>query len=115
MFRHHVWLTDEQFAHVQPLLPNKPRGVRRVDDRRGIIDVIRNGLMRRDAPERYGPNETLYKRFVRRLEIGVFDRIVAALTAERRATEIVMFDATHLKAKRRAAGYICSRTGAGLF
>ena len=34
MSDHHFWLTDEQFAALQPLLPNKPRGVPRVDDRR---------------------------------------------------------------------------------
>ena len=22
----HLWLTEEQFARLQPLLPNKPRG-----------------------------------------------------------------------------------------
>ena len=53
MSDHHFWLSDEQFARMQPLLPNKPRGVPRVDDRRvisGIVHVIRNGLMWRDAP-----------------------------------------------------------------
>lgn len=28
------WLTEEQFGKIKPLLPNKPRGVPRVDDRR---------------------------------------------------------------------------------
>ena len=39
----HFWLSDAQFARIQPLLPNKVRGVPRVDDRRvisGIIHVI---------------------------------------------------------------------------
>ena len=50
---HYFWLSDAQFARLQPLLPNKVRGVPRVDDRKvisGIIDVIRYGLMWRDAP-----------------------------------------------------------------
>ena len=49
----HLWLTEAQFARLQPLLPNKPRGVPRVDDRRvisGILHVLRNGLMWRDCP-----------------------------------------------------------------
>jgi transposase len=53
MSSHHFWLSEEQFARLKPLLPNKPRGVPRVDDRRvisGIIHVIRNGLMWKDAP-----------------------------------------------------------------
>ncbi len=44
---HHFWLSDAQFARLQPLLPNKVRGVPRVDDRKvisGIIHVIRHGL-----------------------------------------------------------------------
>ena len=38
------WLTDRQWQRLSPLLPNKPRGVPRVDDRRvisGIIHVLR--------------------------------------------------------------------------
>ncbi|MFQ8430794.1 transposase, partial [Amaricoccus sp. W119] len=44
MSGHHFWLSEAQFAGLEPLLPNKPRGVPRVDDRRvvsGIIHVIR--------------------------------------------------------------------------
>ena len=106
MSDHHFWLTDAQFSRLQPLLPNKPRGVPRVDDRRvisGIVHVIRNGLMWRDAPERYGPHKTLYNRFVRWSAIGVFDRIFSSLAAESEATDTVMIDATHLKAHRTAA------------
>ena len=29
----HRWLSEAQFARLKPLLPNKPRGVPRVDDR----------------------------------------------------------------------------------
>ncbi len=28
------WLSEAQFARLKPFLPNKPRGVARVDDRR---------------------------------------------------------------------------------
>ncbi len=41
------WLSDGQWARLQPLLPNKPRGVPRVDDRRvisGIVHVLQSGL-----------------------------------------------------------------------
>ena len=109
MSAHHFWLSDSQFARLRPLLPNKPRGVPRVDDRRvisGIIHVIRHGLMWRDAPARYGPHKTLYNRFVRWSEIGVFDRIFETLAAESRATHTVMIDATHLKAHRTAASLL---------
>ena len=105
----HFWLSDRQFARLEPLLPNKPRGVPRVDDRRvisGIIHVIRGGLMWRDAPAVYGPHKTLYNRFIRWSRIGVFDRIFAELAAESAATDTVMIDATHLKAHRTAASLL---------
>ena len=69
----------------------------------GIIHVIRNGLMWRDAPERYGPHKTLYNRFIRWSQAGVFDRIFTELAAMSAATDTVMIDATHLKAHRTAA------------
>jgi putative transposase len=109
MSDHHFWLSEAQFARLQPLLPNKPRGVPRVDDRRvisGIIHVIRSGLMWRDAPAVYGPSKTLYNRFIRWSRIGVFNEIFAALAGESEATETVMIDATHLKAHRTAASLL---------
>ena len=109
MLDHHFWLSEAQFARLEPLLPNKPRGVPRVDDRRvisGIIHVIRGGLMWRDAPAAYGPPKTLYNRFIRWSRIGVFDRIFAALAAASEATDTVMIDATHLKAHRTAASLL---------
>ena len=64
------WLSDGQWSRLAPLLPNKPRGVPRVDDRRvisGIIHVLRSGCRWADAPSPYGPRKTLYNRFVRGL------------------------------------------------
>jgi putative transposase len=94
---------------LKPLLPNKPRGVPRVDDRRvisGIINVICGGLMWRDAPAVYGPPKTLYNRFIRWSRIGVFDRIFATLAGESKSTDTVMIDRAHLKAHRTAAGLL---------
>jgi len=51
-------LTDFEWRVIEPLLPNKPRGVPRVDDRRvlnGIFWVLRSGAPWRDLPERHGP------------------------------------------------------------
>ena len=55
-------LTDFEWRVIEPLLPNKPRGVPRVDDRRvlnGIFWVLRSGAPWRDLPERYGPRTDL--------------------------------------------------------
>lgn len=61
-------LTDFEWSIIEPLLPNKPRGVPRVDDRRvlsGIYWRLRTGAPWADIPERYGPYTTCFNRFVR--------------------------------------------------
>ena len=116
MSDHHFWLSESQFARIRPLLPNKPRGVPRVDDRRvisGVIHVIRNGLMWRDAPEKYGPHKTLYNRFVRWSEKGVFARMLLELADQGAETETLMIDATHLKTHRTASSLGLKKGGAG--
>ncbi len=67
MSDHHFWLSARS-SRLRPLLPEQAARHARVDDRRvisGIIHVIRNGLMWRDAPAVYGPPKTLYNRFIR--------------------------------------------------
>ena len=46
-------LTDDEWAAIKAMLPNKPRGVPRVNDRRvlnGIFWVLRSGAPWRDLP-----------------------------------------------------------------
>ncbi len=72
------WLTDAQMARLEPYFP-KSHGKPRVDDRRvlsGIIFINRNGLRWRDAPAEYGPHKTLYNRWKRWSDKGVFARIM---------------------------------------
>ena len=99
------WLTDEQMARLSPYFP-KSHGKPRVDDRRvlsGIIFVNRNGLRWRDAPREYGPHKTLYNRWKRWGEMGVFSRMMEGLSAQRAEPQTVMIDATYLKAHRTAS------------
>jgi transposase len=61
-------LSDYEWTAIKPMLPNKPRCVRRVNDRRvlnGIFWVLRSGAPWRDLPETDGPRTTCYNRFVR--------------------------------------------------
>ncbi len=79
----HYWLTEAQIERLKPYFP-RSHGVPRVDDRRvlsGIIHVIKRGLQWRDAPAEYGPHKTLYNRFKRWSEMGVFDNIFNELSS----------------------------------
>lgn len=79
------WLTDEQMARLQPYFP-KSHVRERVDDRRvlsGIIFVNRNGLRWRDAPKDYGPHKTLYNRWKRWSDKGIFIRMMEGLATPR--------------------------------
>jgi putative transposase len=107
------WLSKPQLAKIEQYFPLS-HGVPRVDDLRvvsGIIFVIRNGLRWRDAPLDYGPHKTLYNRFIRWSRLGVFDHIFSALSAQAGKPDILMIDATHLKAHRTA----CSLLKKGMF
>jgi transposase len=76
-------LTEKEWQAIQPHLPNKPRGVPRVDDRRvlnGIFWVLRSGAFWADLPERYGPPTTIYNRFNRWRKAGVWDRLMDEIT-----------------------------------
>jgi transposase len=99
--------TDEQWAKIEPLLPRKPRGVARVDDRRvlsGIVHVLKNGGRWADAPPAYGPKKTLYNRFVRWAERGVWKSIFQTLAAEADLPERLFLDSTFIKAHRCSGG-----------
>ena len=105
MADHHFWLPEAPFARLQPPLPTQGRGVPRVDDRRvssGIIPILRTGLMGRDALACSGPPKTLYTRFVRWSQAGIFNRLFAALASDGGTTAPVMSDAPHLQAPRPA-------------
>lgn len=99
-------LSDQEWAVIAPLLPNKPRGVPRVDDRRvlnGIFWTLRTGSPWRDLPERYGPYTTIYNRYNRWAKAGVWLGIFAAL-AERSPDSLHLIDSSIVRAHQHAAG-----------
>jgi transposase len=98
------WLTDEQMERLKPFF-RKSHGKPRVDDRRvlsGIIFINRNGLRWCDAPREYGPHKTLYNRWKRWGDMGVFARMMEGLASDGGEEKVVMIDATYLKARRTA-------------
>lgn len=99
-------LSEAEWAIIAPLLPNKPRGVARVDDRRvvdGIFYVLRTGSPWRDLPERYGPYTTVYNRFNRWAKAGVWLKVFEAL-AERSPGSVHLIDSSIVRAHQHAAG-----------
>jgi transposase len=98
-------LSDFEWAAIKPLLPNKSRGVRRVNDRRvlnGIFWVLRSGAPWRDLPACYGPRTTCYNRFVRLRRAGVWERIMHALAADHDAA-VQMIDTSIVRVHQHAA------------
>jgi transposase len=77
-------LSDAQWEQVQPLLPpQKPATGRPAKDHRTVIDGIlwqrATGAPWRDLPERFGPWQTIYSRYRRWQQSGVWDRLRTAL------------------------------------
>src|SRR5262247_745530 len=98
-------LTDFEWRVIAPLLPNQPRGVPRVDDRRvlnGIFWVLRSGAPWRDLPKGFGPYTTCYNRFVRWRRAGVWSRIMDAM-ASAHDMAVQMIDTSIVRVHQHAA------------
>jgi transposase len=98
-------LTDFEWSIISPLLPNKPRGVPRADDRRvlnGIYWRLRTGSPWADIPERYGPSTTCYNRFVRWRKIGVWDKIFDVVSRAYDG-DLQMVDSSSIRVHQHAA------------
>src|SRR5215470_889043 len=98
-------LSDDEWATMRPMLPNKMRGVPRVDDRRvlnGIFWVLRSGAPWRDLPSSFGPYTTCYNRFVRWRRAGVWSQIMDALAAAHEAA-VQMIDTSIVRVHQHGA------------
>jgi transposase len=98
-------MTEAEVFAIKPMLPNKPRGVPRVNDRRvlnGIFWVLRSGAPWRDPPEMFGPYTTCYNRFVRWRRAGVWGRIIDALAAAHDAA-VQMIDTSIFRVHQHGA------------
>ena len=98
-------LTDFEWRLIEPLLPNKSRGMPRVDDRRvlnGIFWRLRSGSPWAEIPERYGPPTTCYNRFVRWRKAGIWGQLLAAISAAYDG-RVQMIDSTTIRVHQHAA------------
>ena len=99
-------LSDTEWRLIAPLLPNKPRGVARVDDRlviNGIFYILRTGSPWRDLPERFGPYTTVYNRYNRWAKAGVWLKIFETLAAKS-PQSMQLIDSSIIRAHQHAAG-----------
>jgi len=113
MTRRHE-LTDAQWEKIKPLLPpEKPRTGRTNHDHRtllnGMIWRTKTGTPWRDLPDRYGKWKTVYSRWLRWRDAGVWQRVWEALQQEADhkgevAWEIHLIDSTIVRAHQHAAG-----------
>jgi transposase len=99
-------LSDKEWAIIAPLLPVDGRGPKRLDDRtvlNGIFYILRTGAPWRDLPGRCGPPTTVYNRYVRWGERGIWREIFEALASEHKDA-LVFIDSSIVKAHRAAVG-----------
>ncbi len=101
-------LRDDQWARLEPFVPGGRKGKRgpRSDGRRffnALLWMARSGGRWRDLPERFGPHQTVKRRYYRWIEHGVFDRIFQGV-AQDPDLEWLMIDATVIRAQAQAAG-----------
>jgi transposase len=98
-------LTDNEWTAIRPMLPNKPRGVPRVNDRRvlnGIFWILRSGAPWRDLPDDFGPYTTCYNRFVRWRRAGVWAKIMNVLAGAHDAA-VQMIDTSIVRVHQHGA------------
>ena len=98
----------ELFSLIQPHLTYRTAGRRREDDRRiinGIIHVLQSGYRWQDCPSEYGPSTTVYNRYNRWSQKGIWQYLFAELTAALSGTpEEISLDASHVEVHRCAGG-----------
>lgn len=101
------WLPDAAWARTEPHLPHGQPGKPRTDDRRvisGILHVLKVGCRWQDTPAAYGPHTTIYNRYNRWSQRGIWQRLFAKIAAAGPVPEELMLDASHVKAHRSASG-----------
>ena len=108
-------LADKHWQRLQPILPPQRSGKRgrSYKDHRTVLNGIlwgrRTGAPWRDLPERYGPYQTCFDRFVRWKRHGTWTRVLQTLQAQEDGQGTIdwdncALDSTSVKAHAHAAG-----------
>ena len=101
-------LRDDQWDRIKDSLPGREGHVGgTAKDNRLFVEAVlyryRTGSPWRDLPERFGRWETVWQRFNRWSEQGIFERIFNMLATDH-DNEYMMLDATIVRAHQHSAG-----------
>ena len=105
-----IGVTDEEWAIIGPLLPSeRGRWSRPAQNNRryfeGMLWIARTGSQWRHSPNEYGKWNSIFRRFRRWVEIGVFDALLETLIElVKRDRSADMVDTTIIRAHHCAAG-----------
>ncbi|MFJ7912964.1 IS5 family transposase [Kitasatospora sp. NPDC096204] len=105
-------ITDVAWARIEPLLPQRDGAGRPWRDHRqvvnGVLWRLRTGAPRRDLPERYGPWQTVYRRFAQWEKDGTWAALLREVQVRNDAVGTVEWtvsiDSTVARAHQHAAG-----------
>jgi transposase len=104
-------LTEEQLTQSNRLLPpeqgrrGRPPKSRNREALEGILHILRTGTPWRDLPQEYGEWHTVYMRWQRWGERGVWWQLLMVLKRLKRIDlHIVLLDSTVVRAHQHAAG-----------
>jgi transposase len=100
-------LSDEQWARLRRVLPQRRQGPRSKIGDRHFIDAVlyraRTGVPWRDLPARFGPWKSVYNRFANWAQRGVWELVFRELQLEYDDVGSII-DGTVVRAHQDAAG-----------
>ena len=102
-------LSDSHWEKIKDLLPGKEGdvGCTAQDNRNfinGVLWISRSGAPWADLPERYGKYNSVYRRYSRWCEKGVWEKVFSILAADE-DNEYLMLDSTIVQAHSQSATY----------
>lgn len=104
-------LSEEQWNKIKEILPpeKNPQGGRPAKDNRlmlnGIIYWLNTGIPWRDLPERFGSWSSVYSRFRRWTQQGVWEKLFTALIEQDIVDETaLMLDSATIKVHQHGSG-----------
>jgi len=101
-------ISDDVWVRMEPHLPGKEgdRGATGKDNRlflEAVLWRVRTGLPWRDLPTEFGKWNSVFRRFRRWTEAGVFERLFRAISGDP-DFEYALIDGTIVQAHQKASG-----------